>query len=458
MHTPNTEIPKKVMLADYNRFKKDFNELVAAMVNAKLHPWDLSFATRMRLLTRMEAAYLNIYKFGDDLMAEMPKLTHDKTNERYFLRALELDNIIKIREGENRDVFITAPPLGDRYVGNAGYLGYLTRLAFETARKNGAKFNAMQEVCVIVKQFCHCKDVAMGTVENREIHCLTDTILKALYVDDNPWYADFCYIWCESSNPRTEIIITDRKTASLYNDYVSQIYEPEPTASQRYNAATVKKSRMVRNIKRIGDILGEVNEFCPKYAMLDKTTSRQLCHLTKALMEIIIDLREPFISSINHEHSHLYTNDTEDKKKSVPEPPKGHDYIDEIYQRVNKYVKVDNTTKTIVIKTETPHTTSSGHGRPLCEDQETLLVFAMPKTRDANPLSHFSTDDLSVTVTRKLAHFNPTDPDSDNLNLYFLRPLHQRAKIIYIKTEKRDSEKKENCEVEIRPKSSEFWL
>ena len=61
MHTPNTEIPQKVILTDYKRFKEDFNELVAAMVNVKLRPWNLSFATRMRLLTRMEAAYLRGY-------------------------------------------------------------------------------------------------------------------------------------------------------------------------------------------------------------------------------------------------------------------------------------------------------------------------------------------------------------------------------------------------------------
>lgn len=453
----DSAIPSKISLANYGKFKETFNEFVAAMTNAKFHPRNLAYAARMRLLAHIEAAYLNIYKFGDDLKLEMPKVTGDKTNERYFLSALDRDNFIKVSEGENRDIFITAPPLGDRYVGNAGYLSYLTERALETAEKNGAKFNHMDEVCVIVKQFCRCKDVAMGTVENREVHCLTDTVLKRMGLDDHPWFADFCYIWCESANPRTEIIITDRKTASQYDDYVSQIYEPEPTASQRYHATENKKARMVRNIERVKNIIAAADSFNLKNAMLDKVTCRQLCHLTKSLLEIITDLREPFISSVNHECSHLYTHDSKVKKKNKPEPPKPYDYIDEIYQLVNKYVKVDNTTKTIVMKTRTPYTTISCRGRPLCEEQETLLVFAMPKTR-SSPLSYFSDDDLSVTITRKLTRYSPTDPDSDNLNLTFLRPLRQRVKIIYIKTENKNSEKNENCEIEIRPKSSDFWL
>ena len=451
------EIPTRVTLANYGKFKEDFNEFVVAMVSVKLHPQELPYTTRMRLLNHMEAAYRNIYKFGDDLMAEMPKVISNKTNERYFLKALDNDNSIKISEGKAQDFFITAPPLGDRYIGNSGYITFFTSRALEAAKKNGAVFKPMSDACVIVKQYCRCADVAMGTVENREIHSLTDAVLKSMRIDDNPWFADFCYVWCESAKPRTEIVITSRESAPLYNDFVSEIYEQEPSANQRYHANNNKKTRVIRNIKRIGDIISAVDSFSLKYAMLDKPTCRHLCHLTKALMEITTDLREPFVSSIKHEFSHLYTHDSVEKKKSKPEPPKPYDFTDEIFLRVNKYVTVDNATKTMTIKTKTPFTTISRRGKSLCDDQETLLAFAMPRSY-SSPLSHFSTDDLSVTLIRELKRYNPVEPDSDNLNLNFLRPLNQRAKIIYIKTNKNGKENDHDCEIIIRPKSSEFWL
>ena len=445
-----------VSFNEYAKFARLFPIFAEKMELVGFNAVKLGYNQRMKFLCDIETAYRGIYRFGDGLLSEMTKGTGDKTNQRYFLNALDNDNFIKIAEGKAHDFFITSPPLGDRYGGNAEMIAYFTDKALNTAVKMGAKFWPMKEACIIVKQYCHCADVAMGTMENREIHSMTDTLLNRIGMDDHPWFADFCYIWCESAKPRTEIVITSRESAPIYDDFVSQIHELKPETKQRYNAANNKKARMARNIKQVGDIIGEVDSFTVEYGIFHKDTCRQLCHLAKALKEIITDLREPFVSSKKHEYSRIYTQDTEVGKRGRSKRSGTCETVDDLYFLADSCANYESQIMTLTINTMTPYTTVTRRGKKLCEEQETVLALSLPSSN--SPLSYDRSDDLSVTIRRKMLDYNPLRPDSDNLNINFLRPLRQRVKIIYVKTDKKGWIGEHDCEIKISPKSSDFYL
>lgn len=451
---------KKVVYTDYPALKQNLKELISAMEKVNYHTEKLTYNQRMRLLSSMEASYRGLHRFADDLLPMMAEDTGDERYHRYFLNALAESNYIKVSEGKAHDYVITAPPLGDRYVGNAAWISAFTEKAIERAIKKGARFNDMSDVCVIVKQYCCCAEVAMGTTENREIHSITDTVIKRMGLDDNAWRTDCCYVWAESPNPRTEIIITDREHAKLYNEFVSDIYEKGITRDQRYWRNDAHKKRMIRNVNRISAIINEVDDFTIKYNFMKHDTGLHLARLSRALAQIITDLRAPYISSAKHEYSHLYTTPKPPEPKKKRRTGRQMSDIEEIIfyeQMANRCVKFNVDTNVMTIETEIPKSLTKEAGKDLCDTHEFIMIEGLEKVR-YGPMKIHDPSDLTVTINLHVDKPNPKIADPDNLNLSFLRVLVRRVKIIYIRNDKKSKDKEQNCTITICPKSSVFRL
>lgn len=444
-----------IIFAEYSQFKTNFREFIVSMRNVCFHVEKLSFAQRMHYLTTMETAYWGLWKFSSELQSEMIKEISDKSTLRYFQNALARSNYIKLENGKVYDYFITAPPLGDRYWQNAAMISYLTDRALETAAKAGMKFNQMSEICIIVKQYCNCDEVAMGTTENREIHSITDTILKRMGLDDNPWIADVCYVWAESPQPRTEIVITAREYAQIYDEFVTDTAERPLTKKKENKRHEVRKNRMHRNVEKISAIISEVNDFIITYNDLEQETCLQLSHLAKCLAEIICDLRAPFVSSAKHEFSKLYSvaDAKSGKTRNTMQKGESREMV-ELDMLFNENSKYDDSTFIITVKTPTPRSLKYESGKDLAEIQEHLLIQRMPLS--AVPIGFHAKTDLVVTINRHLAAPIYHTADSDNLNTNFLRQIAKRVKIIYVKTVKSAQDITPDCTITMAPKGPYF--
>ena len=459
MKTPTIHHPAEtVCFLEYPKLKAIVKELAKAMETAKYITENLPYEKRMSLLTRFEHIYCGIYNFGDALAKAMEKERFDKQNHRFFLDALKRANIIEIGNGQVNDYHVFAPPLGDRYGGNAAMMAYFTEKALETAKKEGVRFGEMDEICIIVKQFCHCAEVAMGTLENREIHSITDTIVKRMGLDDDLWHADCCYCWCESPQPRTEIIITDRKMASLYGDFINSKDEEPLQAAQKYAETKAKKARMRRNIDEIKAIVKTVDTFDCPYDVMHRDTSRHLARLTKCLSEIIVDLRSPFISSTEHEYSSLYSQaDTSPKKENEQN---SSDEIAELESLMAENSSFDDTIFHVTVKTQVPRPIKYASGRDLCETQEYLLTQRMPKV--GYSIGFFDSSDLAVSIEVWLSKPHYHMADADNMNTAFLRKIAKRVKIIYISRNNNSRHEDGYCIIQLCPKSCfsppAFWI
>lgn len=444
---------EKMVYIEYPKLAQDFDKLIVSLVDKKLRPERLEFQQRLRLLAYMENAYKGVYALADELKATIANERFNRSVHRHFFSALERANFISIKEGKRGDYFVSAPPMGDVYGGNAAFIMYFTNLALEHAKKNGASFRRITDGCIIVKQYCHCEDVAMGTMENREIHSITDTIIKSMGMDDNPWNYDCCYVWCESDNPRTEIIITDRRTAYLYDDYVNITEEEKPVGDRMYRIHQTRRDRTLRAINCVANTLKTYDKFEIEFADLQKDMAEALIRLTNALRDIITALRTPYVSRKDHSLSTLYTQKDSRRKRKKTELEK---YKEEVDFERRCYTMCKAEEDKIVIKTESPYTLKTDRGRELCEDQEGLLIEAMHRARGEMGVN--SKADVTIEVTRYMESYDNQDPDADNINTNFLKSLAPRVKIIYSRTIKKEPKKTYDCTITMRPKSCGFSL
>lgn len=417
-----------VPFPEFGGLKHHFGEIRSALEGCKMKPFKLPYEKRIELLRRVENAYRGLYSFAEEMRREANKHSFDKKHLRYFERALATHNIIQAKAGPRGEYMIYAPPLGDRFNGNADFIAYYTHRALDAAIKDGAKFRRITDGCIIVKQFCRCQNVAMGTLENREIHSITDTIIKRMAMDDSGYYYDVCYVWAESDDPRTEIIIVDKEDVETYQDYVHMLIEPIAVGRKLYNNNYLKRDCIVRSLNQIEEVLNTHKKICVENGMLTHDLCMDLTALLRALDNLQCALRAPYISDERHKFSEQYSKKSKKREHILTD--------EEVFNAENEYYyKLSTMCSTapekVSIKTKTPFSFLTERGRDLCEEQRRLLLDSLPYK---GPLTEKGSDDLAVTIDRYMPCDYHNSPDSDNLNTHFLIDIKRRVKIIYVKS------------------------
>lgn len=442
-----------VVWNEYRTLQKEFDKLMAPLVECRMRPSRMDYLDRMKALACLESAYRDIYRFASDLLIESYKRTKETRSVRYLASQLPHRNPIKVEQGRFGDYIIKAPPLGDRPGGNAAFIAFLTETALKEAIKNGAEFSDFEDGCVIVKQYCHCNDVAMGTLENREVHSVTDTIIRKMKLDDNPTYFDYCYVWCESGTPRTEIIITHRKTARWYNQYVNDIYEEAPTRKRQYRINTTNHDSIRRNIHQISEALKTVGEVQAEGGNITQELALFVITFARRLSELICALRTPFISSSRHEWSSQYSKKMLRKKRMTQE----EEIEDEIAFAEKMETMVDYKEGEITVYTTSPMGFRNEAGRSLCDDQQSLLMSKMLRRDD--PISLGSNDDLILSVGRYISNeAGKYIADGDNINVDFVNRIKRRIKIIYSYAIRKEAPSIYDCIIKLELKNYETLI
>ena len=440
-------VAQKVVYLEYPQLRKDFARLAQLLAGSKYRPERMASAARLAWLTLLERAHYGILTFVERMNKESSEVVCDKRTLRYVNKLLPHNNIITIEPTLFGEYFVKAPPLGDRPGGNTEYISYLTKMALKRALQDGAEFEKLHDGCIIVKQFCHCADVAMGTMENREVHCITDTLVNAMGLDDAPWLFDACYVWCESTNPRTEIVITSRSNVDrlrCHTEYVNSIYETEPTSKQQYRINQTKRDRLLRAVAAIEKLLDARECVEVENGFLDKETGYFLLHLAHALTVMIAALRTPYINDKAHKTSRLYSrNSLLAKRKSPPE--------EAMLKEIEFNEKIDSMAThrlaTVRMRTMSPYSLANEAGRDLCDEQEAILrEWAQREDKDC---AFDLEGDLALTVTRYIDYGSNRFPDADNINTSFLGEFSRRTKIIYSKALTEKTISSYNCIIEL---------
>lgn len=427
---------------------KMIEDLAKAMKTVNYRPELLSYNKRMQLLRNVELGFDSLIDLDDDLTLEVEFSDGDGQHTLAFDHALWEENIIKVKLGTHNDIIVEAPPLGDRLFGNANFIFNLTEKAMNELNVDDRSFAWPREVCVIAKQYGHCHSVAMGLTENREIHAITDTVLNYIGLDDSMWYADFCYCWCESFFPRTEIIITSRENAKDYREYCSTLYELKPEKSVCDTVKKAKEEALKRNIDAARQALLKLDSpLGPDNGILDKDSAERLSILAKSLSGIMVALREPYINGIEHKFSRLFT--TKEAKQMKPRRKEGGDHCPYTIE----HYPYDATPEELTIHTYSPYTISAQGGMYLCESQELSIFKAAKEYKSDNPLNLHRTDYVAVEIDRYIERDNRKYPDNDNMNTSFLYGNYaRRARVIYCRTILTEAAPKDlNCEIHIKP-------
>lgn len=451
---------EKVVFYEYPNLKKEFACLVAPLVSCKFRPEKMDFSQRMRSLSRLETAYRGLYSFVDRLLEESYKVprkgNYNADAERYLRANIPKYNIIKVSAGENGEYIISAPPLGDRPGGNAAFISYFTDVALEYAKRRGEVFKDFDDGCIIVKHYCHCKDVAMGTLENREVHSLTDTIVQRAGMDDAPFYFDCCYVWCESDSPRTEIVITSRQRVSDYDTFVNHLYESSPEKAKRqYRLNQTSRDKLFRAVANINEQLNLFDCIEVHNGIITKDFCLYLIHMAKDLSRVIEALRRPFINDSSHTNSMAYSRTSTRRKQATKKTPEDDLVAEQDYlSRVNNMVSVRG--DIITIKTSSPFNFRLEDGRSLCDEQEIMLRKGMNSPEGKLILK--KADDLVVEVIRFLGDSGRERVDADNINTHFLAPCLHRVKILYSRANENSPSKKYDCIIKIYPKNYKITL
>ena len=421
----------------YPRVVEDITHLVKTLHACNFEVRSMPYNTRMALLRKIEGDYFALYEYADFILSDEKDFPGEIQYNRLFSAALKESNYIKVQEGKYHDFIVTAPPLGDRFMEQGDYTIYmLTSNAIKALCDRDRRYFRPENLCVIVKQYCHCEEVTMGTVENREIHVITDTVVQYMGLDDKMWLVDFCYIWCDSDEPRTEIIVTDKKNVKQYRKVCEELYE-KGADNQSDNRARLKKERLNQCLKDISSMFAEFGDRGPEFPCghLDQKSCLFFTTLVRSLATLITLLREPYINGIAHIFSRLYTVKVKSKVRwHTGEKNDGEFNYD--YKLSHLCTAGNNE---LTIKTASPYTVKVENGRDLCMEQQQLIRDTAARYHSEHPLSLDRDGDVVVEIDRYTDRDRNDYADNDNINTMFLSDNYgRRAKVIYVKTVKVD--------------------
>lgn len=427
---------------------KSIEDISAELKAVNFRPAALPYNTRIMLLSMAERIHESLRSLVADLCYMSEDAEGDKQYNDAFLEAWKKSSILEVFIDANRDIIIAAPPLGNRLGGNAFFFHYLMEWALDPILEDDFFF-LRHGACVIVKQYCHCAEVAMGTTENREIHAITDSVFRWLRMDDNMWNVDSCYVWCESDDPRTEIIITTRERVKEYIGFCTVNYENQQSTianSIRTNMKGAQLRNYIDEAERILRAMGEAQEY--ENGLLTQTSCDSLTALVYAIKGIMIALREPYISGIENKYSLLYTERSHMRRGRRPNEIKNYTPFDAEHYR---YKASANELK---VYTYSPYSISASSGSTLCQEQAEIIEKAAAEYDQNNPLCVDRNDDIMVIIDRKVEKKVRQYADSDNMNTTFLRCYGSRVKVIYCRTIKMKTKPKStDCVIRIRPAS-----
>ena len=449
---------QKVVYLEYPQLRKAFSSFAESLAACKYRPAKMDFMQRIRTLARIETAYRGLFSFADRLLFESAKVSAEQgynEEEHYLRKKLPQYNIIEVSAGPFGDYIVKAPPLGDRSGGNAAFIAYYTELAIKEAKARGEKFEPLTDGCVIVKQYCHCEDVAMGTLENREVHALTDTIIKAAGMDDAPIFFDCCYVWCESDNPRTEIVITPRANVSYYEDFVNNLYEPKTEdVNKQYYINKSRRDKLARAAAQTNALL----DVYDTVEVEDGIVTHQMClfllHLAKSLSKLIEALRTPYVNEAAHSSSRAYSKPLGKRRRMKKTPEEEVEEEAAFLQRLTDMVEIRD--DTLTVKTFSPMNFRREAGRELCDEQEIMLWKGMDSREGRTLFSQCN--DLVAEITRFIGDGSYLDVDADNINTAFLHTVSHRVKIIYSRSKSKAPAENYDCVISLYPKSYKIML
>jgi len=319
---------------EYESFKKTINSVKNSFVRADMRSERMSLSQRIDKIMMLEEAQQMLFDYAI------------KLRERFDLLGnyanLKMVNKLMISLSDNSTMQVNITPYGD-WIINTPLLGlshnaisYIiydhTTFAIRALGVNDIDIPRIKTGCILVKIYGDISKMAHTTLENRELHAITDTFMDINGTDDNPENFSFMYSWGYSATPDVQIIICPEERAHLYKNLMFDFGNPAdlPLESQ------VKSKRKERVIKAF-NTLEEIFEKYPRLAIseIDKSTCsftpittkqiNTLAAIMRRLTTINTALRNPSIFPKEHA-THYYTKGAEPKDSQYkclfePDPP-----------------------------------------------------------------------------------------------------------------------------------------
>jgi hypothetical protein len=258
---------------------------------------------------------------------------------------------------------------------------------------------------ILVKIRGNIEKMAHSTLENREIHALTDAYMRLCETDDEPQNFSCIYSWGYSDDEGTEIIFCTKERVQHYREIMLDFGSKEEIRSQtKYR--TVKKIGVGYAVRFLEDFF-ENNEhitlgpFCITPRQVDC-----LAALLKRITALNKALRSPSIFPTEHQ-SQYYTKGRE---------PKDSEYEDVLGEKAPVIARYDEDTGTIVAYCEKIQSSYNRSGKVLqaflnkeisdCASANLSKLLQDPAMRNAP---------MAITVERCLD--DNKEPDCDNINI-----------------------------------------
>lgn len=396
-------------------------KLKGYLKSVKYRPEKLSYRDRMACLSFAERIYCDISLLSGELLETQTDLVGRRRLAENIQEALEMYSPVRVRIGVCGEYIVTAPVLTQRAVSNSAgeCIDNMVKAGLAYAVRKGSELSTFRSGVIIVKNFGHCKDMRMGTMENREVHTLVDTVIRKMGADDHPYYFDTIYVWCESDDPRTEVIITPKDGAANYLSYIRTLYENSGRLGAEKGGDKKRPSDNPRQLKNIieglEDAISTVSFGNIEPNSLRKYDAKRLRSAAKYASLLIPSLRVPAPGDEKCYPSQQYTKGVD---------PDSRDYNN--YDLTNT-TECRSSDRCISIYTDNPTSLYNKTGKVLIDNLEVCMETEMPWSGE---MGKDEKSDLAVEVARYIPNTNDRYCDADNINTGFIGRHAKRVKII----------------------------
>lgn len=398
------EVPTE--FTQYDGFKNSILAVKNSLSRVDMRSEKLSYNNRVDKIMRLEEAQYMLFNYAIKLREHFAN-THDVDN---LIMAQKL--IVKLADYSTLQVDIN--PYGDWHI-KTTLLGLsnntISQLKFNfvnfaifALKLRGVELPEIRKGCVLVKISGDITKMAHHTLENRELHSLTDTFMGANNTDDNPWNFGFMYAWAFSNKPGVEIIISTEGRANLYKDFMFEFGDKKDLLAESV-VSKRKKAQVESAFKTFEDIFNKYPRICIGSGII---THKQIDCLAAILRRLTIlnnALRNPSIFPKDHP-SEYYTKGTD---------PDENDYVDLFDIEELAKFSFDNYTAALVAHCKRIGSFYHRQGKILQEYlQNGFRLYA--GWSYSNLLSSVSENPpMAITIERYLTE--EVEPDCDNVNV-----------------------------------------
>lgn len=299
----------------YQAFKEAVTSVKKSFIRANMRSERMTYNQRLDKILKLEEAQGMLFDFAIEQRRAFEKF-HDHENIRQIDKLIiKLAQYSTIRVGVNTygDWVINTPLLGLSRNNISAIVHKTVNFAVLALKVGNVRVPQIKQGCVLVKTYGDISKMDHSTLENRELHAITDALMGINDTDDNPENFNFMYSWANSNTPGVQIVICTVERAALYKSMMLDFGSKDgwPLESQ---TTRKRKTQVITAF----NVLDDIFEKYPRLA-LDTVfvTDKQidcLAGIMRRLTVLNTALRNPSIFPKDH-LSDYYTKGREPKDK-----------------------------------------------------------------------------------------------------------------------------------------------